>query len=170
MAIYSSCGNCLMTNEGKYCTSVRENAYMKLKKHKWLSILFVAVVVFFFINCFITFMQLCHWQHSTQVCVQCVLAEVAANSQTSFSSHESVPYRAVQVHLMSCPTLTCWHSWSHRRLHSVRGGETLKTDHHVVFLSASEEGNCSETQRFVSAKVMTLVFHYSLQLSNKWED
>lgn len=124
-----------------------------------------------FINCLITFMQLCHRQHSTQVCVQCVLVEVAANSQTSFSSHEPVPYRAVRASTSRAVEHLRWRCWSHRRLHSVRGGGT-STQTTVSFALGFKEGNCSETQRLVSAKVMTWcsIIHYSSAINERTKE
>lgn len=79
---------------------------------------------------------------------------MAANSQTSFSSHEPVPYRAVQASTSRAVEHLRWRCWSHRRLHSVRGGGT-STQTTVSFALGFKEGNCNETQRLVSAKVMT---------------
>lgn len=134
------------------------------------------LLLFFLINCLIP-SCICAIYSTLHKCAQCVLVEVAANSLTSFSSHESVPYRSLQASTSRVS------KHLHVDIRKATGPSTHSEDARVPppsmqrvkpqnrpscrFLSASKEGNCSETQRRRECKGNDLVFHYSLQLSNK---
>lgn len=121
-----------------------EEHLQKMSKH--------FICIFLFINYPLC---MCAIRSTLHKCVQCVLVEVAANSLTSFSSHELVPCGSLQASTLRAAKYLQYHITSPPNcedasippsIHAKVLSESRPSCH---FLSAatSNKGNCSEMQR-----------------------